>query len=135
MKKKTMFTLAIIMLVTLAASIPTHACSLNEKFAKEYASTIYGNAYKVKLVKEKNLTNKMLLKRKEKHIVYVSIIKSRSCGNYGITDKGEYIKYNKKVRKGKIKKSFLIYNPESTSFDNIIAVIDNGKVRITGEVS
>ena len=96
---------------------------------------MYGSAYKVKVVKEENLTNKMLRQRKKKHIVYVSIIKSKSHGKYGLTEKGEYIQYNKKVRKGKTVKSFLIYNPESTSYDNIVAVMDNGKVRVTGELS
>lgn len=136
MKKLIIAALTIITLATTATpATPAQAQSTGKAFAKQYASTIYGDAYKVKVVKEENLTNKMLRQRKKKHIVYVSVIKSRSQGKYGLTAKGEYILYNKKVRKGKTVKSFLIYNPESTSYDNIVAVIDNGKVRVTGELS
>ena len=135
MKKLVITALTIVTLATATPAAPAQAQSVGKAFAKEYAATIYGSAYKVKVVKEENLTNKMLRQRKKKHIVYVSVIKSRSQGKYGLTAKGEYILYNKKVRKGKTVKSFLIYNPESTSYDNIVAVIDNGKVRVTGELS
>lgn len=135
MKKLVITALTIVTLATATPVVPAQAQSVGKAFAKEYAATIYGSAYKVKVVKEENLTNKMLRQRKKKHIVYVSIVKSKSHGKYGLTEKGEYIQYNKKVRKGKTVKSFLIYNPESTSYDNIVAVMDNGKVRVTGELS
>ena len=135
MKKTLITVLAITTLATATPATPTQARSTEKAFAKEYASSIYGDAYKVKVVKEENLTNKMLRQRMKKHIVYVSIIKSKSQGKYGLTTKGGYIRYNKKVKRGKTVKSFLIYNPESTSYDNIVAVIDNGKVRVLKELS
>lgn len=136
MKKIAITILAALMLATTTTTLPAHAQTTKKTFAKEYAETIYGSAYKVKVVKEKNLTNKMLRQRKKKHIVYVSIVKSKSLGGKcGKTSEGCTIRYNKKVKKGKTVKSFLIYNPESTSYDNIVAVIDNGKIRVVGELS
>lgn len=136
MKKNTITILTALTLAITTPTLPAQARTTKKAFAKEYAETIYGSAYKVKMVKEENLTNKMLRQRKKKHIVYVSIVKSKSLGGKcGKTSEGCAIRYNKKVKKGKTVKSFLIYNPESTSYDNIVAVIDNGKIRVVGELS
>lgn len=136
MKKLVITALTIVTLATATPAAPAQAQSVGKAFAKEYAATIYGSAYKVKVVKEENLTNKMLRQRMRKHIVYVSIVKSKSLdGKYGRTSKGCTIRYNKKVKKGKTVKSFLVYNPESTGYDDIVAVIDNKKIRVIGELS
>ena len=136
MKKLVITALTIVTLATATPAAPAQAQSVGKAFAKEYAATIYGSAYKVKVVKEENLTNKMLRQRMRKHIVYVSIVKSKSLdGKYGRTSKGCTIRYNKKVKKGKTVKSFLVYNPESTGYDDIVAVIDNKKIRVIDELS
>ena len=136
MKKFIITFLATLTLTITTPTLPAQARTTKKAFAKEYAATIYGSAYKVKMVKDENLTNKMLRQRMRKHIVYVSIVKSKSLGGKcGETSEGYTVRYNKKVKKGKTVKSFLIYNPESTSYDNIVAVIDNGKIRVVDELS
>lgn len=54
---------------------------------------------------------------------------SYSKGTYGYSKKGEYVKYNKKVKKGKKAISYFIYNPETNYCDDVVAVIDCGKIR------
>lgn len=136
MKKLVITALTIVTLAITTLTLPAQAQATEKAFAKEYAETIYGSAYKVKMVKEEKLTNKMLRQRMRKHIVYVGIVKSKSLGGkYGKTSKGCTVRYNKKVKKGKTVKSFLVYNPESTGYDDIVAVIDNGKIRVIGELS
>ena len=85
----------------------------------------------VKFIKEgKQWQNIKLKTRKGKHIVYVEIIDSISCGNWGLTTKYDcYIKYNKPVHKGKKVTSYCIYNPNTNWYDDVTAVIDNGMIR------
>lgn len=136
MKKFIVTFLVALTLTITTTTLPAQAQTTKKAFVTEYVKTIYGSAYKVKVVKDKNLTNRMLRQRMRKHIVYVSIVKSKSSGGkYGKTSEKYTIRYNKKVKKGKVVKSFLIYNPESTSYDDIVAVIDNGKIRAIGELS
>ena len=80
-------------------------------------------------IKEKNLSAKKLKNRKKKKIIYVEIVKSKSHGKYGLTKKGHYVSYNKKVKKGKWVKSYFIYNPRTTYEDDVVAVVDNKRIR------
>lgn len=60
----------------------------------------------------------------------VEVVKSKSLGNkWGKTKDGCRIKYNKKVKRGKMVVSYLIYNPRSNGIDDVIAVIDNKVIR------
>lgn len=85
--------------------------------------------YKEVLISEKKLTNKKLRNRKKNKIIYVELLESKSKGKYGYTKEGTYIRYNKKVKKGKIVKSYLIYNPATKAIDDVVAVVDNRKIR------
>lgn len=85
--------------------------------------------YSTIFIKSENLTKKMLRHRKVNGIIYVEKIKSTSCGLYGCTSDGNYIKYNKWTRPGKKVNSFLVHNPESRSLDDIIAVVDHKRIR------
>ncbi len=67
--------------------------------------------------------------RANTNVVYVEKFVSYSKGKYGYSKKGEYIKYNKKVKKGKKVTSYIIYNPYTNYCDDVVAVIDNHKIR------
>lgn len=82
---------------------------------------------------------KTITHRTNKNIVYVQIEKSISSGKkdsrngryWGYVKGQRYYKtwYNKKVKKGKTVTSYYIYNPYTNYTDDIIAVIDNKKIR------
>lgn len=99
------------------------------RMVKQYCKNHYNSNHKVKFISSKNLSIKKLKARKKKRIIYVEVVKSISHGKYGIDANGYYIAYNKKVKKGKKVKSYCIYNPKTNYFDDVIAVIDNGKIR------
>lgn len=100
------------------------------KLVKQYCKKHYNlKKYKVVFIKEKNLSAKKLKNRKKNKIIYVEIVKSKSNGKYGLTKSGNYVAYNKKVKKRKWVKSHFIYNPRTTSGDDVVAVVDNGKIR------
>ena len=73
---------------------------------------------------------KRITHRKGKNIVYIEKCISKSKGKYGRTIKGKhYIRYNKKVNKGKKVTSYLIWNPYNNYSDDVVAVVDNKMVR------
>ncbi len=62
--------------------------------------------------------------------VIVQIVKSKAtAATHGKTAAGDIIEYNAPVKKGKSVTSYLIYNPATGFDDDVIAVVDNGKVR------
>lgn len=68
--------------------------------------------------------------RKSKKYVFVETVKSISDGGkHGHTKDGYYIRYNKSVKKGKSVTSYLIYNPKTKYIDDVVAVVDNQKIR------
>lgn len=83
----------------------------------------YHGKYKVKIVKESDLTEKKLIKRKGK-IIYVELIHGRVINNNldGKTSNGKYITYKKlrgKVKKGSGVVTLCVYNPNSKWIDDI----------------
>lgn len=123
--------ITVITLVTLAVTIifPV-GVSAKEKptnwgLVKTYCEKHYPN-YKVVKVP---FDDKRLLHRTDKKVVYVENVTSKSKGKYGVI-KGKYhIKYNKKVKKSKKVTSYLIYNPKNNAVDDVVAVVDNRKIR------
>lgn len=87
------------------------------------------NAYKVKYISTRKLTDKMIRERAVKHTIYVEIIKSVSAGGRHGTYENYYIAYNKRVRKGKHVTSYCVWNPCNSYCDDVEAVADNGKIR------
>ena len=73
--------------------------------------------------------DKVMLHRANKRIVYIEKVISYSKGKYGYTKDGYYIKYNKRVKKGKKVISYCIYNPKSNYCDDVVAVVDNKILR------
>lgn len=100
------------------------AKTTNKKLVKKYCKKHY-SGLKVRFVK--NPTYKKITHRKG--TVLVEIVKSTSHGKYGYTRDGCYIAYNKRVKKGKTVTSYCIYNPKNNAIDDVVAVVDNKKVR------
>lgn len=121
---------------------------------EEYFYNEYYDHWNVEKVYDRNLipktTNKGLVKayckkhyktraikytnykpyRKSAKYVYVETVKSVSDGGrHGHTSDGYYIKYNAKVKKGTKVTSYLIYNPKTKYIDDVVAVVDNKKIR------
>ena len=120
-----MFLLLIVMI--LASCSKTFASSpSNYELAKSYAKHHYP---KCKVVLLKKYDEKKIEHRKGKNIVYIEKFISYSKGKYGYSKKGEYVKYNKKVKKGKKVVSYFVYNPYTNYFDDVVAVVDNKMIR------
>lgn len=121
----TLATLATSTLTTQAAAI-TNKDVINQYIEESF---MIEADYRTVFVKSEKLTNKMLKQRRKNGIIYVEKIISISCGTYGRTDDGGFIRYSKKTRVGKKVKSFLVYNPESKAVDDVIAVVDHKMIR------
>ena len=98
----------------------------NEQIMREYCRKNYPK-YTINVFTKYN--PKVIENRKGKNIVYVERFVSYSRGTYGYSKKGEYVKYNKKVRKGKKVISYFVYNPKTNFCDDVVAVIDCKKIR------
>ena len=98
----------------------------NNALVREYCNKHY-QKYTIRVITKYN--PKVMENRKGKKIVFVERFVSYSKGKYGYSKKGEYVKYNKKVPKGKKVISYFIYNPETNYCDDVVAVIDCGKIR------
>lgn len=98
----------------------------NNALVREYCNKHY-QKYTIRVITKYN--PKVMENRKGKKIVFVERFVSYSKGKYGYSKKGEYVRYNKKVKKGKKVVSYFIYNPETNYCDDVVAVIDCGKIR------
>lgn len=126
MKRNIIITLITLILITLA-SVPTFAkTSSDYELMKSYCRTNYP---KHKVVVFTKWNEKKMLHRANKKVVYVEKFISYSKGKYGYSKKGEYVTYNKKVKKGKKVVSYFVYNPYTNYCDDVVAVIDNHKIR------
>lgn len=101
------------------------------ELVNKYLRTNYNlKKYKVRYAKNDQLTEKTMINRANKKIIYIEVTKSISCGNgYGKIDGKWRVAYNKKVAKGKKVTSYAIYNPHTNYIDDVVAVIDNGMIR------
>lgn len=96
-------------------------CVTDRQLVRVYCRKHF-RGYKIKFVKE---NDRRLLRRKSKKYVYVEKIVSKS----NKTSKGYYIAYNIKVPKGKRVVSYAIWNPRNNIEDDVVAVVDNGRIR------
>lgn len=132
MRKTFVKFMAIATLVTGTLPMATQAATItNKDVVNQYIeeSFMEEHDYSTVFVKSENLTKKMLRRRKKLGIIYVEKFTSISCGTYGRTFDGKYIRYNKRTRLGKKVNSFLVHNPESRLLDDIIAVVDHKRIR------
>lgn len=110
--------------------VKINAKNKNIQLVNDYIRKNYDlNAYKVKYISTRKLTDKMIRERAVKHTIYVEIIKSVSAGGRHGTYENYYIAYNKRVRKGKHVTSYCVWNPCNAYCDDVEAVADNGKIR------
>lgn len=119
----------IFVIVMVLATVPSFAKSptpSNTKLVREYCRKHYPKQT-IRIVYKYN--PKVMENRKGKNVVYVERFVSYSRGKYGYSKKGEYVRYNKKVKKGKKVISYFIYNPKTNYCDDVVAVIDCGKIR------
>ena len=133
--RRALFILAAIMMFTLNPLTVKANTNKDLSVATTYISRHYPG-YKVRFVPEGKPNMIKLRTRKGKRIVYVEVLKSNARGNlqgkrrsWGITTKGSYITYNRRVKKGKRVTSYCIWNPNSNYTDDVVAVVDNGFIR------
>lgn len=128
--------LTLIIVFMFSCSMCFAETSSNKQIVQNYCSAHYPKM-KVKYFTKWN--ENMITHRTDKNVVYVQIEKSISSGKkdsrngryWGYVKGQRYYKtwYNKKVKKGKTVTSYYIYNPYTNYTDDIIAVIDNKKIR------
>lgn len=133
--RRALFILAAIMMFTLNPVTVKANTNKDLSVATTYISRHYPG-YKVRFVPEGKPSTMKLRTRKGKRVVYVEVLKSRAKGNlkgkrrsWGITAKGSYITYNRRVKIGKRVTSYCIWNPNSNYTDDVVAVVDNGFIR------
>jgi len=98
----------------------------DRQIVREYCHRHY-KGYTIRYFTKWN--DKVMSHRANRKIIYVEKVISYSKGKYGYTKDGYYIKYNKKVKKGKKVISYCIYNPKNNSCDDVVAVVDNKILR------
>lgn len=108
-------------------TVAVSAKSLSDRqMVREYCRKHY-KGYTIRYFTKWN--ENVMSHRANRKIVYVEKMISYSKGKYGYTKEGYYIKYNKRVKKGKKVISYCIYNPKNNSCDDVIAVVDNKILR------
>lgn len=112
--------------------VSVKAKSKNLRLVNSYIKRNYDlKAYRVKYIKSKKLTYRMIRQRAGKNTIYVEVCKSISKGGrHGLQDRKYYIiAYNKNVKKGKKVTSYCIWSHCNNYCDDVVAVVDNGKIR------
>lgn len=126
-KKLNIVSIIMAVLILSMTVVPLQAQALtNKKIAKRYAKEHYSEC-KVKFFRH---YSEKIEHRKGTKVVWIWKIYSKSNGGkYGTCEDGSIIAYNKKVKKGKRIVSYCIYNPYTNYCDDIVAVVDNKKIR------
>lgn len=127
---KNIIRIIILVIIMFLCCVDCHAqAPQNYRLVKKVCVKNYGHN-NIRIVKgySKRVT-KIITHRKNKPYIVVEKIVSRSHGRYGYDKHGYYIRYNKKVKKGKKVISYCIYNPYTNYCDDVDFVVDNQKVR------
>jgi len=122
----------LIMIMVLCFAVPISVEAKSAKTDYQIAKTLVKSTHKpMKLVKyNSKKSNFIISHRKGKNYIVVEKIVSTSRGNKsGLTSDGYYIAYNKKVPKGRLVTSYIIYAPNSNEFDEVLWVVDNETYR------
>lgn len=133
LRKRIAISIVLIMLLsivtaTMVEAKPNKNVQIVTEFAKKYKKSVkIFNGNKISAKKAR----KLITHRKGKPYILVEKNVSVSHGRYGLINGKWYIVYNKYVRPGKLVTSYSIYNPHNNAIDDVIAVVDNGKVRCT----
>ena len=136
MKKKTITIILLVITIIMSMNVTVNAKTSDYQIVKSYCKTHYPNC---KIVLLKSYNAKKIEHRKGKNIVYVELCKSVSSGKkdscngryWGYIKGDNFYRcwYNTKVKKGKTVKQYWIYNPYTNYEDDIVAVVDNKKIR------
>ena len=127
MDKMTIRTIIAVIIVMILAfgnmSMAKASTKSDLSLAKSWAKSCYNMP--IKVVKEYKVP------KNRKGTVYIETIKTKSKGGYnGRTIKGNYyIKYPKKVKKGKKVTVYFIWNPNNNYADDVVAMVCLGKVK------
>lgn len=110
----------IIMAVLMAFSVNTQNMDLVEQVSQEYNLPI-------RYIEELDWDS---IESRTPNELIVEVVESTSVGDYYGTDTYGYtLAYNLDVPSGEHVTSYIVYNPYTTQYDDIIAVIDNGMRR------
>ena len=92
----------------------------NLSVAKAWAKKHY-KGYKIKVV----AYGKVPKNRKGKKTVYIERMRTKSDGgkNGHVIKDGSFVKYAKKVKKGKIEICYAIWNPKNNACDDVVAFV------------
>lgn len=111
-------------LIALMLIMATITMSPDETLVEQYCLENY-DGYPVEYVE--NPTYERITSRKG--TVLVEVVRTVSDGEHGFTRDGYYVSYNESVEPGENVTSYLIYNPKNNAEDDVVAVIDNNKIR------
>ncbi len=127
-KKINLISIVMTIIILSITVVPLQAQALtNKQVAKRYAKTHYSEC-KVKFFRHYNAET--IENRKGTKVVYIwKLYSTSNGGKYGTCEDGSTIAYNKKVKKGKRIVSYCVYNPYTNYCDDVVAVVDNRKVR------
>ena len=128
---KNIIRVIILAVVLLLCCVDCHAQSpQNYRLVKKVCVENYGYN-NIRIVKGcySKRARKIILHRKNKPYIVVEKFVSYSRGRHGYDKHGHYIKYNKKVKKGKRVISYCIYSPYNNYCDGVDFVVDNKMVR------
>ncbi len=134
MKRIIAFILLIVFVISCSSCFAK--TSSDKEIVENYCSVHYP---KMKVVYFTKWNDEVMYHRANTNVVYVEVEKSISSGKkdsrngmyWGYIKGQHYYKtwYNTKVKKGKTVKSYYIYNPYTNWEDDIVAVVDNKKIR------
>lgn len=121
----------IIIILSMSCGFKTHAMSKQTKEKCKQTEEVIYNRYgkgKVRFYKSKNLTRKILVRRKDKGLYIVEKLTgivdepktgAGHAGKYYVSYKGV-----NGIRKGTKIRSYFVYNPKTSAVDDIIARYD-----------
>ncbi len=121
--KKVIITICLMLVVSMCSVTPVSAGTTDKGLVKSYCEKHYNMAPKYVSCGSSQVKH-------HKGKMIVEVVPTTSLGGkWGKTKDGYKVKYNKKVKKGKKVKSYLIYNPKTNYIDDVVAVVDNHRIR------
>ena len=130
MKYRNPFIIPLVIITLVIGMLLTPSVYAQSKSDYKIAKAYCQKYYPTKTIRVFTKYNaKRMEHRKGTKYVYVEKFTSYSKGRYGYSKKGEYVRYNKYVKKGKKVVSYFVYNPYTNYCDDVVVVIDCGKIR------
>ena len=118
--------------VEASASDAVKVSKQDRKAITKYINRNYGKQYHAKYI-DGGTNDKALSRRKGKQTIIVEKFRTRSNGKTGVITsgplKGKVAGYARKQPKGKTVTTYLIYSPNTNSYDGIDAIVTKGKIR------